>query len=59
MDIFERATRKRQQAEAILNDLRLFERWGRFGRPVLVGAVSLDLAVGDQIPQPKAHHPVL
>jgi hypothetical protein len=49
MNILERATRKRAIAEAILADLRLFERWGRFGRPVLVGAVSFDLAVAADI----------
>lgn len=49
MDILERATLKRRQAEAILADLRLLERWGRFGRPVLVGAVSFDLAVASDI----------
>jgi hypothetical protein len=49
MELFERATRRRQQAEAILDDLGLFERWRRFGRPVLVGAVSFDLAVAPDI----------
>lgn len=49
MELVERATRRRRQAEAILDDLRLFEKWRRFGRPVLVGAVSLDLAVAPDI----------
>jgi hypothetical protein len=45
MELLERAARRRRQAEAILDALRLFEKWRRFGRPVLVGAVSFDLAV--------------
>ena len=49
MELLERAARRRRQAEAILDDLRLFEKWRRFGRPVLVGAVSFDLAVAPDI----------
>ncbi len=49
MDILERAARTRQQAQAILSDLGLLEKWRRFGRPVLVGAVSFDLAVAPDI----------
>jgi len=49
MSVLERAARRRQQAEAILRDLGLLERWARFGRPVLVGAVSFDLAVAPDI----------
>jgi len=49
MGLLERAARRRRQAEAILDDLRLFEKWRRFGRPVLVGAVSFDLAVAPDI----------
>lgn len=49
MNILERATQRRQQAESILRDLGLVEKWGRFGRPVLVGAVSFDLAVAPDI----------
>jgi hypothetical protein len=49
MSILERANHRRQQAEAILHDLGLIEKWKRFGRPVLVGAVSFDLAVAPDI----------
>jgi hypothetical protein len=49
MNVLERAARRRQQAEAILCDLGLFEKWARFGRPVLVGAVSFDLAVAPDL----------
>jgi len=49
MDLLERAARTRQQAQAILDDLDLLEKWRRFGRPVLVGAVSFDLAVAPDI----------
>lgn len=49
MDLLERAARTRQQAAAILDDLGLLEKWRRFGRPVLVGAVSFDLAVAPDI----------
>lgn len=49
MDLLERAARTRQQAKAILDDLGLLEKWRRFGRPVLVGAVSFDLAVAPDI----------
>ncbi|MHB0956880.1 MAG: hypothetical protein ACYC0X_13160 [Pirellulaceae bacterium] len=49
MDLLERAARTRRQAQAILDDLGLLEKWRRFGRPVLVGAVSFDLAVAPDI----------
>lgn len=49
MDLLERAARTRQQAKAIVDDLGLLEKWRRFGRPVLVGAVSFDLAVAPDI----------
>lgn len=49
MNILERANRTRQRAQAILDDLGLLEKWGRFGRPVLVGAVSFDLAVAPDL----------
>ncbi len=49
MDILERAARTRQQSQAILDDLGLLEKWRRFGRPVLVGAVSFGLAVAPDI----------
>lgn len=49
MDVFARAERRRQAAEAILGELDLLARWSRFGRPVLVGALSFDLAVAPDI----------
>lgn len=49
MNIRERAARTRRQAQAIPDDLVLLEKWGRFGRPVLVGAVSFDLAVAQNL----------
>lgn len=36
-------------AEAILDDLDLINRWQRFGRPVLVGALAIDVAVAPDI----------
>lgn len=45
----ERAVRTRRQALAILDDLGLLAKWRCFGRPVLVGAVSFDLAVAPDI----------
>ncbi len=49
MSTLERAARRRQQAQGILRELGLLEKWARFGRPVLVGAVSFDLAVAPDI----------
>ena len=49
MDITERASQRRQTAEAILHDLDLMNRWRRFGRPVLVGALAIDVAVAPDI----------
>jgi hypothetical protein len=49
MDVIERAAKKRQVAQAILEDLGLLEKWRRFGRPVLVGALSFDLVVASDI----------
>lgn len=44
-----RAAARRRQAEAILSALELPARWGRFGTPVLVGAVAHDLVVAPDI----------
>lgn len=44
-DVFQRAEEKRRMAESILADLRLLERWRRYGRPVIVGALAYDLIV--------------
>ncbi len=40
-DLFQRAEQRRQTADAILRDLDLMNRWRRFGRPVLVGALAI------------------
>jgi hypothetical protein len=45
MSVFLRAAERRKAAEGILADLQLVERWGRFGRPVIVGALAYDLIV--------------
>lgn len=44
-DAFQRAKEKKQIAEGILADLNLVERWSRYGRPVIVGALAYDLIV--------------
>ena len=44
-DVLERARARKQVAEAILSDLDILEKWKRFGRPVIVGAVAFDLVV--------------
>lgn len=49
MSVLERSARRRQAAEAILSELDLMNQWRRFGRPVLVGALSFDLAVAPDI----------
>jgi hypothetical protein len=49
VEVFERAKRRRLAAEAILQELDLLAKWRRFGRPVLVGALSFDLAVAADI----------
>lgn len=49
MDILARANRRRLAAEAILAELDLLNKWRRFGRPILVGALSFDLAVAADI----------
>jgi hypothetical protein len=45
----ERATRKREVAWRILSDLELMEKWQRYGRPVVVGALAYDLLVDPDI----------
>ncbi|RJP26600.1 MAG: hypothetical protein C4527_14765 [Candidatus Omnitrophota bacterium] len=47
--ILQYASAQRTIALQITEDLRLMERWGRFGRPVLVGAVAYDLVYGPDI----------
>jgi hypothetical protein len=47
--ILHRADQRRIAAERILRELALLERWQRFGRPVLVGAVAYDLVVSPDI----------
>lgn len=49
MNVLERSKQRRQKAEAILRELDLFNKWRQFGRPVLVGALSFDLAVAPDI----------
>lgn len=44
-DVFQRAEEKRRMAEQILADLQLVERWRRYGRPVIVGALAYNLVV--------------
>lgn len=48
-DVIQRSEQRRQTAEAILRDLDLMNRWRRFGRPVLVGALAIDVAVAPDI----------
>lgn len=48
-DVLLRAGQRRLAAERILRELALIERWQRFGRPVLVGAVAYDLVVSPDI----------
>jgi len=48
-NILRRAEQRRRTAEAILRDLDLMNRWQRFGRPVLVGALSFNVAVAPDI----------
>jgi hypothetical protein len=49
MDVIERARQRRATAEAILQELDLIGKWRRFGRPVLVGALAIDVAVAPDI----------
>ncbi|MEV0297392.1 hypothetical protein [Nocardia sp. NPDC050710] len=48
-DVLEQSRRRVEQAKEILARLRLFERWGIFGTPVLVGAVAYELAMAPDI----------
>ncbi len=48
-DVIQRSEQRRHTAEAILHDLDLMNRWRRFGRPVLVGALAIDVAVAPDI----------
>ena len=45
----ERAAEQMRTATAILADLDLMRRWGRFGRPVLVGAFAYGLMIDPDI----------
>ena len=49
MNPLERSARMKQQAEAILHELQLVERWSRYGRVSLVGALSFDLILTPDI----------
>lgn len=48
-DLLKTSSEKREKALAILAELELMARWGRFGRPVLVGAVSYGLVMDADI----------
>ncbi|ADK85148.1 conserved hypothetical protein [Desulfarculus baarsii DSM 2075] len=48
-EILAQAAQRRQQALAIAAELGLLERWGRFGRPVIVGAVAHGLVCAPDI----------
>ena len=43
-NVLQHSAHRRKTALNILTELQLLERWGRYGRPVLVGAVAYDLA---------------
>ena len=49
MDVLNQAGLRLRQAQEILAQLRLFERWQVFGTPVLVGAVAYELAMAPDI----------
>jgi len=61
-EIIQRSEQRRQTGEAILCNLDLMNRWRRFGRPVLVGALAIDVAVAPDIdmeiycPELKVEH---
>jgi hypothetical protein len=57
LDVLERTAKRRRTAETILQDLDLMNKWRRFGRPVLVGALSFDLAVAPEMH--RVHHSVI
>ncbi|MFI6172622.1 hypothetical protein ACIBCN_38000 [Nocardia sp. NPDC051052] len=48
-DAVEQSRQRTRQAHEILTRLRLFERWGAFGTPVLVGAVAYELTMAPDI----------
>ena len=48
-ELFERAAMRRRMAQDILDGLDLIDRWRRFGRPVVVGALAYDLVVARDI----------
>ena len=48
-DVLARAVQRKQIAEHILSALGLIEKWGRYGRPVVVGAIAYDLVVAPDI----------
>jgi hypothetical protein len=49
IDVNRRAAKRKQTALSILAKLDLIRRWQRFGRPVVVGALSYDLLVAPDI----------
>ncbi|WP_213694223.1 hypothetical protein [Aminiphilus sp.] len=48
-EVLRTSGRMRAEALAMLEELRLLERWGRYGRPVVVGAVAYDLVYGPDL----------
>ncbi|MCF4151057.1 hypothetical protein L2W58_04515 [Dethiosulfovibrio sp. F2B] len=44
-EILESSDRRRREALDILSTLELMKTWGKYGRPVLVGAVAYDLVL--------------
>lgn len=48
-EVLDRARQRRCVAQGILEALSLVERWSRYGRPVIVGALSYDLVVAPDI----------
>lgn len=49
IDVLNQTEQRLRQAQEILAQLRLFERWQVFGTPVLVGAVAYGLAMAPDI----------
>lgn len=49
MNSLERAAKRKQQAEKILNELKLIERWDTVGNCFIVGAAAYDLIVTPDI----------
>ena len=48
-DALETAAQRRKTADRIIERLALARRWGRFGRPVVVGAYAYDLMIAPDI----------